>query len=72
MTSDMPDEEKIQREPNPPRPPLRVDERDDDDELAYRRLRRSIRKEPEEVVSVTDFIVPVNVNPGLWFPLIWA
>ena len=58
-----PDEGQIQRQPSPRRSLASKPPQDDaEDEPAYRRLRRSIRNEPEEVVTATDFIAPVNVN----------
>ena len=68
MSNERPDDEKIQRDPPQP-PPLRArlpeDDYDprDDEEPAYRRIRRSHREEPEQAVEATDFIVPTNVNP---------
>ena len=66
-----PDEGQIQRQPSPRRSLASKPPQDDaEDELAYRRLRRSIGNEPEEVVTATDFIAPVNVNPlGFGFRL---
>jgi hypothetical protein len=67
MSTERPEDEKIQREPSPPRRALRPEDRDerddfDPDEPAYRRVRRS-PQDSEEVVAPTDFLVPTNVNP---------
>ncbi|MFQ3651629.1 MAG: DUF4190 domain-containing protein [Gemmataceae bacterium] len=65
MSGERPADDNIRRDP--PLPPDRRAEnrpyKDEDEDAYYRRIRRSIRDEPQEVVAATDFIVPVNVNP---------